>query len=554
MIARLLPGMLLIASCSTAPEESPQLSRSGIVQTQSLREKVATLKQRQAQDKRRALAACKSKHAHLRDKPGLVGTPTLDQQRAHIVARAKGEPVIFIRPPSYAPSDSAVVQAYRRALLRARFPWDLVKDLVKRFAASPKLARKVLLREGYLYAETADLAWSLAHFVALENLFDEDELVIERGSETISVIRRDGLYRVAAGTNQGQKAKLLLFDRVRPSGENFGPPLHRDLRQLKHQLGFDQVRILKIHNQSLVAKFRYGEFWQDVVLKSTGARVELDCEVLSASHDDRLISARQRTRQRARLMAVVRREILAQVDEKLPFDEPRTEWGQQDGHLRRYWKKAYENGQTHYTFNYDSYAVFTAKGAPKPPQVCIDFITETFERASGTWWQPLGQARKRRLGAFDYDQEVEGSRRQVPVFINYAQKHPEQFEVEVLSPKARIPYLFKRAFYNRLERHADDFRVGDIVVIRGLAPWDHYAVPHFHTFFVYETDPVTSMPILLAGNAGRPKIQDWEAVMSRSPQRKIEFRVRPRKQWLEQIIDGRQVPLPDRAFPLVAVN
>jgi hypothetical protein len=91
-----------------------------------------------------------------------------------------------------------------------------------------------------------------------------------------------------------------------------------------------------------------------------------------------------------------------------------------------------------------------------------------------------------------------------------------------------------------------------VVVIRGFAPWDHYNVPHYHTFFVYETDPVSGMPILLIGNAGKPRLQSWEPVMARTPQRKIEHVIRPRLDWLTTVIAApEEAP---RVPPLLAVN
>lgn len=39
------------------------------------------------------------------------------------------------------------------------------------------------------------------------------------------------------------------------------------------------------------------------------------------------------------------------VGEALPFDEPKTEEGQQDGNLRPAWRWAYTHGWDSYTFN-----------------------------------------------------------------------------------------------------------------------------------------------------------------------------------------------------------
>ena len=44
------------------------------------------------------------------------------------------------------------------------------------------------------------------------------------------------------------------------------------------------------------------------------------------------------------------------------------------------------------------------------------------------------------------------------------------------------------------------------------------------------------MPILLASNAGRPRIRTWEGEMRAAPRRSIHTRIRPRLDWLEQVI------------------
>ena len=221
--------------------------------------------------------------------------------------------------------------------------------------------------------------------------------------------------------------------------------------------------------------------------------------------------------------------------------------------MKRYWLEAYSRGDSQYSFNFDRYDVFTAAGAPRPPQVCIDFISETFERASGTWWQPRGTPPQRTAGSFDFDKSAPGNRRQVGTFLRYARENPEALKLEVLPTRQSLPYVFKRRFYNHLQQQADHYRAGTVVVIRGYAPWDHYSVPHYHTFFVYENDPLTGMPILLAGNAGKPRIQSWEPVMSRTPQRKIEQRITPQLEWLTRIVKVDSASAPS-APPLLAVN
>jgi hypothetical protein len=136
---------------------------------------------------------------------------------------------------------------------------------------------------------------------------------------------------------------------------------------------------------------------------------------------------------------------------------------------------------------------------------------------------------------------MSGNRRQVYDFLDFVREHEQFFDLKTLPVSERIPYQLKHRFFQYLEQHSDDFIAGDIVIIRGYAAWDHFAVPHSHTFFVYDSDPVTGMPTLLAGNAGQPRIRSWEPVMGRTPLRSIRHRVRPTLAWLERVVDQRQL-------------
>jgi hypothetical protein len=61
---------------------------------------------------------------------------------------------------------------------------------------------------------------------------------------------------------------------------------------------------------------------------------------------------------------------------------------------------------------------------------------------------------------------------------------------------------------------------------------------HMHSFFVYETDPMSGMPIVLAGNPGQPVLQTWQFEAFRTPERSIQYRIRPRSAWLRSFLKG----------------
>lgn len=480
---------------------------------------------------------CAAEWARLSKLPALPGAPKLERQRAETLARAKGEPVLFRRPPEWARSPSPTVRGYRKALAESRFPWDTLRLIRDRFRFAPRVGREVLLRDGYLYADNPDLAWSLWESVRLDHLFDEPLLTLERGSSRLDVVKdREKGYVYASGPDRSKPARILLFDRVAVATDPARPPLHLDVRSLAHELAFERLRVERLTDEGVLASLRYGKRWVRAVLVAEGARLRQRCELDGPGAKDELERARAEARTRGRVVAALRRAMLSEVEEELPFDEPKTEWGQQDGHLRHHWLRAYQKGDSHYPFQGDLYPVFRPDGRPAPPQVCIDFVTETLERASGTWWRGKGEPAGRDQGGIDFDALLGKSRRQVTRFILYTQDHPEEFEHELLPTPKRIPFVFKREFYRYLAREADRYAPGTIVIIRGFAPWDHYNVPHYHAFFVYESDPVTGMPILLAGNAGKPRVQSWEPVMTRAPQRNIEYRIVPKLEWLSRAL------------------
>jgi hypothetical protein len=79
------------------------------------------------------------------------------------------------------------------------------------------------------------------------------------------------------------------------------------------------------------------------------------------------------------------------------------------------------------------------------------------------------------------------------------------------------------------------------VLIKGYAPWDKPWKPrnmHVHSFFVYESDPLTGMPLSLAGNPGQPLLQTWQFEAFRTPERSIWYRVRPKVEWLERVVNA----------------
>ena len=450
--------------------------------------------------------------------------------RAQVLGRAKAEPVLFLqRPKPEAGSEQA--RALRAELERAP-DYATFDRVVGKVRTSPELARAVFLSDGYLYTELPELAVMFAA-LTLPMLFLDPEIVILRGRDTLAARRLpDGDYEYTTGAEQGKRAKLLLFDRVAPATAALRPARHVDVRKLASELGFDELEVLRISGSSLAVDLVYAQKRVPALLRVEQGEVSLSCEA-AGSALSHVLSRRAESQRAAQVHARLLAVVAEQVDEGLPFDEPKTEDGQQDGLLRPEWRSAYLSGSSSFEFNGDRYAVFDSTGRPRPPQVCIDFVLDTLERASGTWWQSRSQPRRRVLGQLRFEESAIENRRSVERFIDFTREPQEWFELYELPPEKQVPFRERQRFFSEIYSQRDRFRKGDIVAI--LGPRDDGKL-HYHSFFVVDADPVSGMPTQLAANAGRPRIRSWEGEMSNAPRRSIRARIRPRQVWLESFL------------------
>jgi hypothetical protein len=477
-------------------------------------------------------AACERRIAAIERNPGLPGTPRLDSQRAEIFLSVKGEPALFIRPPDDVSDSDPRVLAARAELGRLSAPEARIAALVRAHRTEPELLRAMLLRDGYVYAEDVALARALVSSVRADQLFASAEITIERGERRLSARRDPRLrrYVYVDGPSAGRPVTLILFDRVSRSGE--APPLHRDLRSLRHRLGFSRARVRHLASEQIVVDLEYGDDWVPTLLRAHGARLELACEVVAADRARSVGLAREENLDRSRGFRAIAGPIARQIDEALPFDEPKHEVGQEDGALRELWRAAHGRGEDTYSFRGDVYPVFDARGRPLVPQVCVDFLLDTFERAAGTWWTPRGAFPERQIGRLDLAGANRGRLRSATEFVRYAADHPRWFDVLEIEGCERVPLGWHENFSGWLAQHASDFLPGDMVLIAGCVPWDPLDLVHYHSFFIFESDPLTGMPLSIAGNAGRPSIVTWNFEMLRTPERTLRYRIRPDAAWL----------------------
>jgi hypothetical protein len=481
-----------------------------------------------------ANARCEERIAAVERSMPLPGAPKLEGKRALTMARAgKAEPVVFVREPQYLGKKSRMTEVMRKRFAGSAFPRDAALDIGKQVRGSMPIARDVFLREGYFYADDPGAAEVMPKLLPLDKMFIEPKLWIERGTQRFSVIRNaKNEYEYADGPEKGLAAELLLFDRVGIEGEDFGPSLVLDVREFAHRQGFERMEIEHIYDQNVVANLRYSGVWVRSLLGRDVSTLSLECQVIKPEDEASVAQARDKASRRAAVLRSLRSAIVEQVRMRLPFDEPKTEVGQQDGELRDRFYEAYMSGRKQYEFNRDKYKVFDKNGQPLVPQVCVDFITETLERASGMRWAPQGQTPEQKRGRIDFDQILEGQKRRESALRDYARLHPEHFSLWSIPESKHVKYKKVWQFFHFVKDRMDDFQPGDIVIIKGYAPWDYYAEVHTHTFYIYEADPVTGMPMLLAGNSGRPRIVSWDTEMLRAPLRSIRYRIRPNAEFL----------------------
>jgi hypothetical protein len=537
MIFSRCSGLLVLAALAGCDRKEPPPSPPAVPIASSSPVDAA---QARAQVEERA---CRERIDRLVALPALPGAPGFEGKRIDLLGRSKGEPVVFLRPPRFE-QDLPLRLSLIRDEMRRKSPWLGIPKAFEQLRYFPQDLRRLFLAEGYVYSESPAEAAVLIDVLTFGRLFRESELWVARGGGTFRVIRdKHGTYRHADGPQQGEEAMLLFGDRVAASAAELSPRLHRDLTALVEAHHPDQVRLDRLTEQGAVGALRYGERWVPAALEDDGARYTLGCLATPPEHRAEVEGQRAANAQRSGSLQRLREAIHAMVEERLRFDEPLEEVGQQDGSLRPLWKWTYDHGGTSYSFNGVGYPVFDGKGRPHPPQVCIDFVLDAYERASGSWFQGADQPRKRALGSIDFDATDLRNRRSAAEVVSFASAHPEMFEVWSLPEEERVPFGRRSDFFAYIGQHAGRFQVGNAVVIHGMKD---DGLPHYHSFLIESVDPLTGFPYRLAGNAGRPRLQSWEGVMRSAPRRSIRHVLIPRATWLGAALPPKSTPLAER--------
>jgi hypothetical protein len=485
--------------------------------------------------------ACKALARSIEAEPGLPGAPAFDAKRREILGRARGEPLVLVREPqAKADADlSPAALASRRAFEKGR-PGSRVAELARKHRRDPRALRDLVLREGYVYSSDPHDALGLVTALSVPDLFDEPEAWLARGSWVSrlkrEVRKKEVIYRVEEGPEAGRAADLLFGDRVALRREDLDAPLHRDLSSLAEDVGFDRARITHRTAGALVADLRFGGRWAKAVLEGSGAALHLSClaEDAPVREEVRAILADGAPRRRA--LAKLHEVVTDQVRAGLRFDRPEGEpTADRDGQLRPHWATAYFQSRTSFDFEGTTLPVFDSKGNAWPPQVCVDFILDTFERMSGTWYSPQGAKPQRKKGKLDFNDIGIPNRRAVLAFADFAEDQPELFEVRRFKGEERIQFGERSRFFAYLEENADEVRMGDVVAIHGLKKDDRI---HQHAILVERTDPITGFPYGLADQMKRPRRRTWEGIMAEAPKRSLLYRVRPTQALIEKMDAG----------------
>lgn len=475
--------------------------------------------------------ACEAAWRALAREPEAPGSALTGPRRAAFLGRARGAATVLVRPPREGGSENA---ARERAKLLAAPKGVRMSRLVAQLKRDKETLRSVVLREGYLYADEPEDAFELEARIKLTDLFDSPRLVLERGQERFTLERRENKsarwragpeYVHATGEDAGKVAKILFLDRVYAEGDEVGPPLHRDVVAFTHREGHDRVELVKLTEGGILAKLRFGDTWARAVVESDGAKLTLKCLAEPKVTRDHVAAFLRENAWRRRAEGNMRSSVSAMVDEALPFDRPREEQGpDKDGALRPHWLTAYLTGRQTFVVEDETYAVFLPDGRPHPPQVCVDFVLDSFERASGAWYTPRGEKPRRTEGALDISAYDPENRRGVLGFGKFAEEHADLFAFRRFEGPERIPFANRERFFAFLLEHASELKAADVLAIQGLKRDNRV---HQHAILLEEVDPLTGFPFGLADQMKAPRRRTWEGIMAEAPKRSLLYRARP---------------------------
>jgi hypothetical protein len=296
------------------------------------------------------------------------------------------------------------------------------------------------------------------------------------------------------------------------------------------------MKVVRTASDGFLAELRFGEKWVKAIIDTRGAASTLHCIDEEPAIQDEVVAYQKKESWRRLALSKIRASVTREVEEALRFDRPEgIKTADQDGRLRPGWLFAYKHGQTQFSYEEHSYPVYDSEGRAWPPQVCVDFVLDTFERASGTWFCSKRESPERIIGKVDFDSAGITNRRSVLAFEQFANEHGELFEARRIPSEERIQFQFRTRFFNYLLDHADDFRDADVVAIQGRKK---DGLIHQHAILIESLDPVTGFAYGLADQMKRPRRRTWEGIMAEAPLRALLYHVRLNDKFFEAIANS----------------
>ncbi len=435
----------------------------------------------------------------------------------HIVLRARTLPVIYRVKPKRSgnPRARQISEGLSEGRIRIR-----IRKIKTRYINDKAFLREIFLSEGYFFDDRREVAPSLIKEITLPDLFDAPTIYRLRRGGVEALTLRDSEYF----DENGERAALLLNDRVSETPEALRPPLHFDIDEVRRRTGALRVRPMTVGESAAAVELVLPDGEVRPALLSVGAETTTvtciggDPETLAAS----LARAEAFWAQQRRIVAAAERL----VSERTMFDEPKDELEdvQEDGDLRLEWTKAYMRRKKTFLLREVEYPVYDRKGNPTPPQVCVDFIFDTWERSFGTWYRKRKESPGRNEGDVDFSLLPDFSRRYIATVLAYAGTEGTPFDRYDIPRRRWVPFEKRNRFSRNLARQSDAIREGDALIIHGLREED--MAEHYHSVLVLETDPLTGIPTLVADNQGRPRIWSLAQAMQPAPKRSIKYRIR----------------------------
>ena len=441
-----------------------------------------------------------------------------DRNLPYLAIYTKTVPVQFLRKPQ--PTDNPTLRKIRNELSQQTNLIQYLRSLKKKYENNKKELREIFLSEGYFFDERPRIAHQMSKEIALTDLFFEKKIFRFRKNEIQTLTFENGDYI----DESGDRALLLINDRVSIAPEKLTPLKHLDMEYVRAETGAVQTKLSVRFDRgaALVLLFPNGDSRPALVLnKNQKTYIECIGGDTSTLENTRQ-SAREFWKHHEKIVETVKRI----VTERPRFDEPTDELEdvQEDGELRRAWKEAYRNRQKKFLYRDVEYDVFDRRGNPIPPQVCVDFIMDTWERSSGTWYAKRGETPTRAEGDIDF-YALEGvSRRYISSLLYHATLEGSPFSRYDIPQRDWAPLERRRRYVRKLLKHANHYQEGDLLVIHGLREEDMQE--HFHTVLILRTDPVTGLPVLIADNQGRPRITTLVQAMRAAPKRSVKYRLR----------------------------